>query len=171
MFEPKNEYINNDIAARARSYAREKLDEIKEFQILNPWIGIYHLHKDKKTVFASDNTEVDWTYWDANEPNNVNADENCTHLYTSPKYETSYFLKDCIMNFIADGKCHDETNTKECAWDGGDCCGEGLYVDANTVDDLGDPTCSSCQCLEPSRWNDINCDESRRFICEKMGSG
>ena len=183
MFEPKNEYINNDIAARARSYAREKSDEIKEFQIINPWIGIYHLHKDNKTVFASDNTEVDWTYWDVNEPNNVNADENCTHLYNERnEFSCSYKLiddgycdavnnneeckwdgGDCcgsnekMSNFI----CNDESNTEECKWDGGDCCGVDVVL----------TECLACECLEPFRWNDDKCNETRRFICEKEGTG
>ena len=140
--------------------------------IINPWIGIHHLHDEKRTVFASSNTEVAWSYWEVNEPNNVNAGEDCTHLYTLPEYDSTVELNDCNYKDLNDnGYCDDESNTKECAWDGGDCCGDGLYEKVKTENHLGDPTCSSCECLEPSRWNDDNCDEFRRFICEKEGTG
>ena len=72
LFEPKTETINNDIAVRAR----------RDHEIINPWIGIRHLHDENRTVFVSDNTEVAWSYWDANEPNNENDGEDCVHLYT-----------------------------------------------------------------------------------------
>ena len=161
MFEPTTEAINNKIAAIAR----------EKHQIVNPWIGIRHLHDENRTVFVSDNTEVAWSYWDANEPNNENAGEDCAHLYTPSKYNPTVELKDCNFMFkhiyTANGYCNDESNTEECAWDTGDCCGDIV----NMVDNDGNPTCSSCQCLEPSRWNDNTCGEFRRFICEKEGTG
>ena len=204
LFEPKTESINNDIAVRARNYT-----------IINPWIGLRHLHDENQTVFASDNTKVAWSYWDVNEPNNKNDGEDCAHLYTPPKYDRTFLLKDCkYVLYVNDGYCDDESNTKECAWDGSDCCGDNVDTkycsscecldsynykqitngecndetnteelawdggdccgdDVNTIDKDGNPSCLSCKCLEPSRWNDNSCDceQFRRFICEKDSTG
>ena len=81
-------------------------------------------------------------------------------------------LEPWSYKLLANGECNDETNIEERNWDGGDCCGDGLYGKVKIVDHLGDPTCSSCECLEPSsRWNDNNCEEFRTFICEKEGTG
>ena len=149
MFEPKTEAINNKIAARAR-----------EKGIINPWIGIHHIHDEDRTVFASDKANVAWSNWDANEPNNNIDGEVCTHLYND---ETA--LKNCnpfyIENLVGNGYCNDESNTEECKWDGGDCCDDNSM----TV------KCSACECIEPFRWNDNTCKEFRRFICEKDGTG
>ena len=217
LFEPKTETINNDIAVRAR----------RDHEIINPWIGIRHLHDENRTVFVSDNTEVAWSYWDANEPNNENTGEDCTHLYTS-KFDPTAMLKECTIildtyynskfleNNIGNGNCQDKLNTQECAWDGGDCCGDnvntlfcsaceclepdllcnnlwkiadGICNDESNTEECkwdggdccgdnvnivklnGNPTCSTCECLEPSRWNDNSCEEFRKFICEKEGTG
>ena len=99
-----------------------------------------------------------WSNWDTNEPNNDNDGEDCVHLYNhEPELKKcSYYL----IDLIADGICDDESNTEECKWDGGDCCGDVIMAE-----------CSACECLEPFRWNDNNCDEFRRFICEKEGTG
>ena len=40
---------------------------------------------------------------------------------------------------IGDFVCEDETNTAECNYDGGDCCGEGKEKWA----------CTICKCLDP----------------------
>ena len=53
-----------------------------------------------------------------------------------------------LKNRIGDGICDDKYNTKDCNWDGGDCCGESKrgkitqykYCDIN----------SGCKCLDPS---------------------
>ena len=71
LFEPKTEAINNKIAYIAR----------ESHSIINPWIGIHHLHNEGRTVFASNKANVAWSNWAANEPNNKNNGENCTHLY------------------------------------------------------------------------------------------
>ena len=121
LFEPKTETINNDIAVRARRYSKEEWEK-DNYTIINPWIGIRHLHDENRTVFVSDNTEVAWSYWDANEPNNENAGEDCAHLYTPSKYNPTVILKDCNYKiYIANGYCNDESNTEDCKWDGGDC--------------------------------------------------
>ena len=195
LFEPTTEGINNIIAAIAKV----------KHQIVNPWIGIHHLHDEGRTVFASDKTTVAWSNWDDNEPNNWNDGEDCVHLYYNEyavqycsyknigdnccdwhnNYEGCFWdggdccgdninccsplceclepdgfeLKPCNYEQIADGICNDDTNTEDCKWDGGDCCGD---VDMSK--------CSVCECLEPCRWNDNNCTEYRRFICEKDSS-
>ena len=196
LFEPKTEAINNKIAGKARDKG-----------INNPWIGIHHLvHSENKTVYASDKTNALWSYWNANEPNNENNTEECTHLY----HERIDNL--CNTYFIGNGYCNDETNKEECYWDGGDCCGNNVVTDYCTVCECLEPNlelnqykfasigngycdddlnteefrwdggdccgnhmntafCTVCECLEPSRWNDDNCDEFRRFICEKEGTG
>ena len=71
-----------------------------------------------------------------------------------------------VDSWKGDGFCDDGNNNEECKWDGGDCCGDDVVVTA----------CSACECLEPLRWNffkwnDDNCDEFRKFICEKDGTG
>ena len=202
LFEPTTEAINNKIAAIA-----------KDKGIKNPWIGIHHLHDEKRTVFASDKTTVEWINWDAHEPNYRNDMENCVHLYSNERTEYS-----CFFSWIGNSYCEDGNNDKECYWDGGDCCGDnvktvnsyglttcttceciepnsdfeqcnykqinnGICNDVNNNKDCfwdggdccGDNVvmaeCSSCECLEPFRWNDDDCDEFRRFICEKKGTG
>lgn len=42
---------------------------------------------------------------------------------------------------IGDGFCHDETNTEECDFDGGDCCHRITLINA----------CKDCQCLQPNK--------------------
>ena len=210
MFEPKTEAINNEIAAIARRYRKEEWGN-DYYTIINPWIGIRHLHDENRTVFVSDNTEVAWSYWDANEPNNENAGEDCAHLYTPSKYDPTVMLKDCnYKDDIANGYCNDKSNNEECAWDGGDCCGDNVNTlfcsaceclkpdllcnhfkkiadgicndESNTEeckwdggdccgDDVVMTECLACECLEPFRWNDDNCDELRKFICEKESTG
>ena len=153
LFEPKTEAINKEIAARAR---KEYDMEEGRHGIINPWIGIYHLHDEGRTVYASDKTTVAWSNWDTNEPNNVDEEEDCVHLYNDLPS-----LKECnSKSLIADEVCNDESNTEECKWDGGDCCGDVVMT-----------KCSACECLETFRWNDNTCGEFRRFICEKEDSG
>ena len=69
LFEPTTVAINNKIAATAR-----------DKDINNPWLGIHNLHYENRTVFNSTNTTVEWSHWDANEPNNEDNGEECTHL-------------------------------------------------------------------------------------------
>ena len=51
-----------------------------------------------------------------------------------------HYSLDCGVDtsYIGDGYCDDDANTKECQWDGGDCCGEkefdNLYY------------CTVCEC-------------------------
>ena len=42
--------------------------------------------------------------------------------------------------WVGDGYCDDDTNTAECQWDGGDCCGPDVYT----------YYCSVCACHEDS---------------------
>ena len=148
LFEPKTEAVNIEIAVEARKKG-----------IINPWIGIHHIHDEDRTVFSSDDTIVAWSNWDANEPNDKNDGEDCVHLYNDQPE-----LKECdlyyIESLIANGICNDESNTEECKWDGGDCCGDVVMT-----------KCSACECLESFGWNDNTCEEFRRFICEKEGTG
>ena len=46
-------------------------------------------------------------------------------------------------------------------WGRGGCCGVDVVM----------TECSVCECLELFRWNNNNCYEFRRFICEKEGTG
>ena len=203
LFEPTTKAINNMIAAIAK----------ETHQMVNPWIGIHHLHDEGRTVFVSNKTTVVWNNWDANEPNNENDEEDCVHLYNERHehgclknmgtggwasigsgpcndvnnredcdwdggdccgndvdtrfctfcqcHEPYFELKQCKYEQMSNGICNDETNTEECKWDGGDCCGNDV--------DMTD--CTDCECLEPFRWNDNNCDEFRKFICEKEDTG
>ena len=149
LFEPKTEAINIEIAIEARKKG-----------IINPWIGIHHIHHEDRTVFASDNTPVAWSNWDTNEPNNNDNREDCVHLYNDQPE-----LKECdlyyIESLIANGICNDESNTEACKWDGGDCCGGDVVM----------TKCSACECLETFQWNDNTCEEFRKFICQKEDTG
>ena len=165
LFEPTTEAINNEIAAKARDKG-----------IVNPWIGIHHLHDENRTVFSSDNTTVAWSNWDINEPNNENEREECVHLYNERNEYSCAFSWigdgncndvnnneecywddfDCschVSSWIGDGYCDDESNKEECGWDGGDCCGNNVNTDYCTV----------CECHEPKcKYEHINngiCDD------------
>lgn len=80
---------------------------------------------------------------------NETAYETCTEcacLYDPVEIMSSaqYFPIDkCLHKFTGafnDGFCHDELNTEECEYDGGDCCLPNVYTDA----------CQECQCKDPS---------------------
>ena len=47
---------------------------------------------------------------------------------------------------IGDGYCHDEVNTEECNYDGGDCCGSCINTNF----------CSECDCLNNITGNGLN---------------
>ena len=65
------------------------------------------------------------------------------------------------MQSAGNGICNDEFNIEECGWDGGDCCGNEIIT----------TQCSACECLETHGWNDDVCNDFRKFICEKEGTG
>ena len=48
----------------------------------------------------------------------------------------SNIFKDCNTSLINNGFCDDETNTAECNYDSGDCCGIGVDTQY----------CSECTC-------------------------
>ena len=104
-------------------------------------------------------------YWDAGDccgNNVINVHTNgLLSCIVCECLEPNLELKQCKYEQIRNGICNDVNNNEECKWDGGDCCG----------DDVVTTECSACECLEPNRWNDANCDELRRFICEKEGTG
>ena len=143
LFEPKSETINNAISVRARGSG-----------IINPWIGIHHLHDKNRTVFVSENTPVVWTNWDLNEPNNKNDGEDCAHLYINPA-TVQKKCDDAFQKDIGNGFCQDESNTEVCGWDGGDCCGDNV----KTANFKG-KTCIFCECLEPFNFKGCNHDYS-----------
>ena len=183
LFEPTNEIINNIIALHSSN---------SNPQIVNPWIGIHRLHDEGRTIYASTGTTVDWTNWDIHEPNNENDGEDCVHLYNQRK-DTACHKLDIGYVIINNGKCEDsEFNIEECFWEGGDCCEQMgnppsctcnyELIDNEKCDDEtnteeckwdGGDCCDldGTKCLEPFRWNDDNCDEYRRFICEKEKTG
>ena len=45
-----------------------------------------------------------------------------------------------LLNIYGDGFCDDVTNTPECNYDGGDCCGDNVKEDF----------CFNCICLDPT---------------------
>ena len=92
--------------------------------------------------------------WDGGDccGNNVNTD----YCSVCECHEPNFVVKQCKYEQIGNGICNDESNTEECKWDGQDCCADDVIM---------------TECLEPFRWNDDNCDEFRRFICEKEGTG
>ena len=46
-------------------------------------------------------------------------------------------------NWVADHFCDDDNNNEECAYDGGDCCGDHANMYWNYY-------CSVCECLDPN---------------------
>ena len=76
-------------------------------------------------------------------------------------HEPNFEVKQCKYEQIRDGICNDVNNNEECKWDGGDCCGDDVVM----------TECLACECLEPFRWNDNDCEEFMNFICEKEGTG
>jgi hypothetical protein len=61
----------------------------------------------------------------------------CLTSVTEPPAPTPTSPECIHKNWIEDGQCDDATNTPECNFDGGDCCG----VNVNTEH------CTECQCL------------------------
>ena len=50
-----------------------------------------------------------------------------------------FVVTDCPQpTLIANGYCNDETNTQECSFDGGDCCGSCINIDL----------CTNCSCID-----------------------
>ena len=58
-------------------------------------------------------------------------------------------------SYVGDKFCDDESNNKECNWDGGDCCG----------DEVNKRYCSDCECLDPaySQCKDVNDNLCREY--------
>ena len=46
-------------------------------------------------------------------------------------------------NWVGDNFCDDDNNNEECAYDGGDCCGDHANMVWNFY-------CSVCECLDPN---------------------
>ena len=56
------------------------------------------------------------------------------------KFTQNSLWIDCEhLNWVGDGFCDDISNSEDCNYDGGDCCG----LDVNTEH------CKKCQCLDP----------------------
>ena len=62
-------------------------------------------------------------------------------IYTIPCKILSYVECD-QPQLIGNGYCNDETNNKECNYDGGDCCGSCINNDY----------CKSCNCIDEKFW-------------------
>ena len=84
-------------------------------------------------VYAEVETVLNWV----KENSGCNCGEcNPTAAPTNPPTEGPGC---CRPQWIGDGECDDINNTKECQWDGGDCCG----------DDVATDHCTVCECLDP----------------------
>ena len=77
--------------------------------------------------------------------NNTNV-EYCTHCHClDPSFQTTTFQariqsSGCYFpDWQGDGYCDDDNNNADCAYDGGDCCGDDFKIDY----------CTQCQCLDP----------------------
>ena len=49
-----------------------------------------------------------------------------------PNQATILQVEDNSNPLVENGFCNDETNTEECIYDGGDCCGSDINPDINT---------------------------------------
>ena len=49
------------------------------------------------------------------------------------------------QNLVSNGFCNDETNIEECAYDGGDCCGDCIVKDY----------CTNCSCIEDFKTKNV----------------
>ena len=49
-----------------------------------------------------------------------------------PNQATILQVEDNSNPLVENGFCNDETNTEECIYDGGDCCGSVINPDINT---------------------------------------
>ena len=70
-----------------------------------------------------------------------------TAITTSPETSTKATEElDCSvvqLDYVGDDYCDDISNTENCGWDGGDCCGNNLNYDY----------CDVCECLDPNPKN------------------
>ena len=116
----------------------------------------------------NNNEECDWDGGDCCGDNvkTINSNDEITCIVCEC-HDPNFELIQCKYAQIRNGICNDVNNNEKCKWDGGDCCGDNV----RSVNDDGEITCTDCDCLEPFRWNDDNCDEFRRFICEKEETG
>ena len=55
----------------------------------------------------------------------------------------SNIFKDCNTSLVNNGFCDDETNTENCFYDGGDCCGPCVIQ----------IFCTVCECIDSSAYN------------------
>jgi hypothetical protein len=108
-------------------------DEVVECR--NPsWIG---------DGFCDDETNVPECNWDGGdccfpESDFTECDAcECHGAVHDNGYQNGLDEHGCHPSWIGDGQCDDETNTLECQFDGGDCCGDA--VDARF--------CTECACL------------------------
>ena len=193
MFEPTTQTINNKIAAIARdrgiknpwigilhlhdenrtvfASTRTKVawtnwDSHEPNNEEEDCVHLYNERTEYSCAFSEigdgecdDKNNKEVCDWDGGDCCGNNVNINDCHICEC--HEPYFEVKQCKYEQISDGICNDVNNNEECKWDGGDCCGDDVVM----------TECLACECLEPFRWNDNNCNEFRRFICEREGTG
>uniref|UniRef100_A0A8C9ZTB6 C-type lectin domain-containing protein n=1 Tax=Sander lucioperca TaxID=283035 RepID=A0A8C9ZTB6_SANLU len=61
------------------------------------WIGLSDIHKEGNTWFWSDGSVVDYSFWNAGEPNNSNGNENCVCKGSGTKLRWN---DGCVLNQV-----------------------------------------------------------------------
>ena len=128
-------YVSENCNEIEIKHASDNHDLYGLYEKVNETIGNkeYFLSKNKKYAM--------WFHgglWSIGKAENKGTDQ---YIYYNPTIgKPSFDAEKCSNSqYVANGICNDETNTEDCAWDGGDCC----------LREITKKHCEACECLDP----------------------